>query len=549
MIAISIQHGTIIQGGDTVLRQMHLEVYQGDRLGVVGRNGSGKSTLLRVMDGSAPLDQGTVSRKKGFTVGRLRQRPVENDETTVANVLQREFHDLYKLQQELRVLEQQMADLHDPKHLEQVMHKYGMKQDAFHDAGGYEMERRMRSVSAGLGIEHQLTSAWSTLSGGERTKVGLACLLLRQPDVLLLDEPTNHLDVAALEWLAEYIHHYPGTVVLVSHDRSLLADTATRIADVEDQSVTLYESPYHAYVQTKEENLMRQFQQYEDQQKKIKKMKQSIKQLKEWANRANPPNAGMHRQAKSMEKALAKMEVLPKPVLHRPSMRVQLAQSQRTGNDVVTMIDIAKQWDQTTLFHSIDMHIRMGERVAIVGANGSGKTTLMRILTGEIRSDKGIIDIGSNVCFGRMTQHMETFHASATVLEAFRDTAHVDEGQARNILAQFLFYGADVFKRTHDLSGGERTRLRIAQMMYEDINVLVLDEPTNHLDIESQEALEEALKQFPGTIITISHDRYFLNQLFTVTYWLDSGVLQKYEGTYAYAVQKRQEAQLLQRHD
>lgn len=365
-------------------------------------------------------------------------------------------------------------------------------------------------------------------------------MLLQKPDLLLLDEPTNHLDLFAVEWLEQFLKEYNGTVMVISHDRYFLDEVVTKIFDLEDGEIHVYHTNYSRFVEEKEERLLQEFQAYQEQQKKIKKMKEAIKRLREWANQANPPNEGLHKRARSMERALERMEKLKKPILERKQMGLQFEGQERSGKDVVVMKEVSKGFAEHLLFNEANLHVRFQERAAIVGRNGTGKTTLLKLLLEQIEPDAGEIRIGSSVKIGYLSQHAYG-NRKSNVLEAFREYVAVTEGEARHILAKFLFYGPAVFKKVTQLSGGEKMRLRLAQLMYQDINFLILDEPTNHLDIESREVLEEALEQYNGTILAVSHDRYFLNKLFEKTYWIDEHKLFEFAGNYAWARQKWEE--------
>ncbi|EEM73671.1 ABC transporter ATP-binding protein uup [Bacillus thuringiensis serovar andalousiensis BGSC 4AW1] len=365
-------------------------------------------------------------------------------------------------------------------------------------------------------------------------------MLLQKPDLLLLDEPTNHLDLFAVEWLEQFLKEYNGTVMVISHDRYFLDEVVTKIFDLEDGEIHVYHTNYSRFVEEKEERLLQEFQAYQEQQKKIKKMKEAIKRLREWANQANPPNEGLHKRARSMERALERMQKLKKPILERKQMGLQFEGQDRSGKDVVVIKEVSKGFADHPLFNEVNLHVRFQERAAIVGRNGTGKTTLLKLLLEQIEPDTGEIRIGSSVKIGYLSQHAYGKRKS-NVLEAFREYVAVTEGEARHILAKFLFYGPAVFKKVTQLSGGEKMRLRLAQLMYQDINFLILDEPTNHLDIESREVLEEALEQYNGTILAVSHDRYFLNKLFEKTYWIDEHKLFEFAGNYAWARQKWEE--------
>ncbi|TCP29802.1 ATPase subunit of ABC transporter with duplicated ATPase domains [Scopulibacillus darangshiensis] len=524
-------------GGQQILKEVSLSLNEGEKAAVVGVNGSGKTTLFNLIAGYENPDQGAVHIKKEATVGYLRQMPVIKKVVTVIDVLKATFEQCVVIEKDMRDIEKQLTAA-DPAKMEKLLKRYGHLQEKFQESGGYEMDARIQATASGLKITTLLDKTFDQLSGGERTKVWLAVQLLKGPDLLLLDEPTNHLDIIALEWLEQFIRHYEGTVLVISHDRQFLDQTVTKIFDLEDGELTAYPYSYSAYVNEKEERLLRAFAAYEDQQRKIKKMQETIKRLKEWANRASPPNAGMHRQAKSMEKALDRIVKLKRPKMDADLMGLSFKGQKRSGDDVIYSENMSMAFGRSQILTDIQFHLRNSEKVAIVGANGSGKSTFLKCLMGELVPSSGIVERGSQATFGILAQ--DAFHneSSMTVIEAFRENLSIVEGQARHILAKFLFYGPDVFKPLKSLSGGERVRLKLAQLMHQGINVLILDEPTNHLDIESREVLEEAIDGFNGTVLAVSHDRFFLNQCFKTTYWLEGGSLYRYEGEYDYAREK-----------
>lgn len=513
------------------------EVAEGQRIGLVGRNGEGKTTLLNILAGDLQPTEGTVTWKKGCAVGLLKQSPDELPELDVEKILLSVFSELMAIQLQLADMEKRMESS-APEELERLLKRYGLMQDDFIQRGGYDIEMRIDQVLNGLKIKSLKHEQWGHLSGGERTKVGLAKLLLQEPDLLLLDEPTNHLDLTAIEWLGSFISHYKGTVVLVSHDRYFLDETVTHIWELDQGELIQYTGNYSAYVKEREARLLIEFQQYQDQQKKIQKMKDTVKRLKEWANRANPPNAGMHRQAKSIEKAIARIELLDRPVLSKKQMALDFQMADRSGKDVVRMEGVWKEFGDRLLFQEASMHIRFGERAAIVGSNGTGKTTLLNMILGREPVEIGEIRLGSGLSIGFLSQHTLEMDNSRTVIEEFRDIVPVSEYDARPLLAKFLFFGNMVFQPVRQLSGGERMRLRLAQLMHMNHNLLILDEPTNHLDLEAKEVMEEALAAFPGTILAVSHDRYFLDKLFPVTFWLQDQSIVRYAGNYSFAKEK-----------
>lgn len=533
----TIQHISKMLGGNTIFEDLSLEIKTGDKLGVVGRNGSGKTTLFTLIAGVEQPDQGSIHFKKGTKIGYLAQIPELEPTKTGMDVLESAFDELKKIQGRMAELEGKMASA-GPDEMEKLLRQYGDLQEEFVSRDGYIMDSEIDKVINGLQLSNFVHQSFNSLSGGEQTKIMLGKLLLTKPDLLLLDEPTNHLDLFAVEWLEEYLTEYPGTVVIVSHDRYFLDRVVTKIADLEEGELQLYHGNYSKFLIEKEQRLMREFQEYEEQQKKIKKMRETIKRLRQWANEANPPNAGLHRRASSMEKALERMEKIRKPLIDPQKMALSFEAAPRSGKEVAVLEGVSKSFGEKRLLSDADLLITWKDRAAIVGRNGTGKSTILKILLGELSIDSGNCKLGSSVKIGFLSQHFTITNPKARLIDVFREEVSVAEGEARHILAKFMFYGPDVFKRISDLSGGERMRLRLAQLMHQDVNLLMLDEPTNHLDIESREVLEDALEDFSGTIIAVSHDRYFLNKLFTRTVWIENGTLTTFEGPYDWARKK-----------
>ncbi|MBE1555785.1 ribosomal protection-like ABC-F family protein [Sporosarcina limicola] len=538
----TIQNISKMLGGNIIFEELSLEIKTGDKLGVVGRNGSGKTTLFKLVSGIEQPDNGFIHYKKGTKIGYLAQIPSFGKETTGHDILYSAFQELKEMQEKMSELETMLANTENGE-MEKLLYIYGDLQEKFAQRDGYVMDSEVEKVINGLQLKSFVGRSFEKLSGGEQTKIMLGKLLLTKPDLLLLDEPTNHLDLFAVEWLEDYLKDYPGTIVIVSHDRYFLDCVVMKIADLEEGELHLYHGNYSSFIKEKEERLMREFQDFEEQQKKIKKMKESIKRLRLWANEANPPNAGLHRQARNMERALERMEKVRKPLIDPKKMSLSFEAAPRSGKEVVVMENVSKAFGEQELLKGANLHVYWKDRTAIVGRNGSGKSTLLKILLGELPVDRGLSKLGSNVKVGFLSQHFEIINPKARLIDVFRDGVSVAEGDARHILAKFMFYGPDVFKRIADLSGGERMRLRLVQLMHQDINFLVLDEPTNHLDIDSREVLEEALEDFTGTIMAVSHDRYFLNKLFPRTAWLENGEIMTFEGPYNWAREKWQELQ------
>jgi len=541
MLACSVSQISKMYGGNSMFENITFEINEKDRIGLVGRNGSGKTTLLKLMAGLETPDSGQIHWKKELQIGYLAQIPDYHNQSTSKEVLMTAFKGLLQLEKKMRELEEKMSNETNTLKLEKLVADYGHVQDNFSLKGGYEIDANIEKIVNGLKIADLLNKPFSALSGGEKTKVGLALSLLKNPDFLLLDEPTNHLDLPAVEWLGMFLRDYAGTVLVISHDRYFLDEVINKILDLEDGEIECYYTNFSGYIKEKEERLLKEFQAYEEQQKKIKKMKEAIKRLRDWANRANPPNEGLHKRARNMERALERMEKLDRPVLNRKKMNLDIESSARSGNDVMKLENVSKKFGEKFLFKNVNMHIAYQERVAVVGENGTGKSTLIKMMIQQLQPDDGEVRIGSNVNIGYLSQHIFSEVKDETIIEVFRNEVSVTEGEARHILAKFLFYGHTVFRKVSQLSGGERMRLRLAQLMYQDINFLILDEPTNHLDIESLEVLEDTLEHYNGTILAVSHDRYFLNKLFEKFYWIEAKEVHSFGGDYQYAREKMME--------
>ncbi len=532
-------------GGTKIFETLSFDVQEGQRIGLVGPNGTGKTTILKLISGEEDIDGGAIHTKKGLSIGYLSQIPNFDKEVTGHLVLLQAFENLVKKEVRMKELESRMmVSSKEQKVLTNELEEYGHIQEEFTRLGGYEMDSTLMSVANGLGIKSLLEQPFHLMSGGEKTKICLGLILLQKPNLLLLDEPTNHLDIDAIEWLEEYIRTENLTTLIVSHDRYFLDQVVTDIYDLDEGVVVCYHGNYSRFIKEKEKRLIEQFSAYQEQQKKIKKMKDAIRRLRQWANEGNPPNEKFYRKAKSMEKALERMEKLKRPILEKKKMGLELDTSDRSGKDVFVYEGISQSFGSKLLITNFSFTLHHKERVAIVGKNGTGKSTLLKMVLGELKPTLGTVRVGSNVKIGYLSQYIFENLDNQIVIEAFRERVSMTEGDARNVLARFLFYGPAVYKKISSLSGGERMRLRLAQLMYQDVNVLILDEPTNHLDIDSREVLEETLQDFEGSILCVSHDRYFLSQLFSKTLWLDEGKLTLYLGNYEESKQKRSQLKI-----
>ena len=488
------------------------QIYYGEKVGIVGINGCGKSTLLKVIAGIHEItshDKGGVFVPRGASVGYLEQVMPDKSGKKVIDVLHEAFEEVAQIESELRSMEEKMKSIKGEE-LERVFRNYSILQEKYETKGGYDREEKLSKVCIGLNINDSfLNRDFNLLSGGEKTTVMLGKILLQSPDILLLDEPTNHLDMKSVEWLEGYLKSYKGMVLIVSHDRYFLDNVVGKIIEIEDMQNKVYKGNYSSYVKQREENMIKQFEDFKEQQKKIKAMENAIKKLRDWAVRAD--NEKFFKRAASMQKALDKIERIDKPKFEHDNMKLNFKETGRSGKDVIKVKDLCKSFDDKELFKDAEMMIYFQERAALIGSNGCGKTTFLKMLLGEDEDFTGELKLGESVKAAYLPQNITFTDEEATVLEDFREDFEILEGKAREYLAKFMFYGGTVFRKVKHLSGGERIRLKLSKLLYNDINLLILDEPTNHLDIESIENLETALENFKGTIFFISHDRYFIN--------------------------------------
>ena len=509
MIILSAQHIAKSFGVNAVLRDVCLTVQQGDRIGLVGVNGCGKSTLMRILAGLDAQDGGEISLVRGLRVGYLAQQNMVTSGETVWNELQKVYEQVFAMEKKLRELEDEMAHAHtDAQRFAQLSADYDRLTQRFEEADGYSWKSMVSGVLNGLGFKPaQYDQCVDSLSGGEQTRLCLARLLLQKPDLLLLDEPTNHLDMETLQWLENYLAAYKGSVLVISHDRYFLDHVCTGIVEILMGSSEQYNGNYTRYIAQRQERFESRMRAYEIQQKEIERQQAIIARYRMF-NREKSIRA-----AESREKALDRMEKLEKPVDER-AIRFSFEARRRTGEDVLQLTEISKSFGEKHLFHDLTLRVRAGDRVALIGPNGVGKSTLIKIIVGEEQPDTGFIRYGSNVDIGYYDQHQSTLHADKTALDEIWDRfPQMEQSNVRGALGMFLFTGDDVFKPIHTLSGGEKGRVALTALMLRKDNLLLLDEPTNHLDMDSREVLEDALADFGGTIITVSHDRYFINRI------------------------------------
>ena len=525
-------------GDKHILKQVSFHLEDHEKAAIVGINGAGKTTLLKIMIGELAADEGVVALSKGTTIGYLAQHQDLDSENTIYEALLEVKRPVIEMEERIRSLELKMHSASGDA-LEAMLAEYSRLNHAFELADGYAYKSEVTGVLKGLGFsEDEFTKPINTLSGGQKTRVSLGKLLLTKPDVLLLDEPTNHLDMESIAWLETYLKSYAGSVIIVAHDRYFLDRVVTKIVELDNGIGTMFSGNYSAYSDKKAMLRDAKIRAYLNQQQEIRHQEAVIAKLKSF-NREKSI-----RRAESREKMLDKIERVEKPVDIDDSMDIRLEPDVISGNDVLTVRELSKSFDAQPLFSHVDFDIRRGERVAIIGNNGTGKTTLLKIINGLLEADSGEIRLGSKVHIGYYDQEHQVLHMDKTLFEEIQDTyPDMNNTQIRNTLASFLFTGDDVFKLIRDLSGGERGRVSLAKLMLSDANFLLLDDPTNHLDITSKEILESALCRYTGTVLYVSHDRYFINRTATRILDLTSQSLINYIGNYDYYLEKKDDVE------
>lgn len=527
-------------GAELILSNIKIEIQTNDRIAIVGRNGAGKSTLLKIMSGRLSYDEGEIHKPKDVTLGYLAQNTGLESNQSIWNEMLQVFQHLVNQEKDLRKMEMQMGDpvlMENPEAYQQLLSKYDSKQQSFKTEGGYQYEADIKAVLNGLHFQdYDLTTPINELSGGQKTRLALGKLLLSKPDILVLDEPTNHLDIETLTWLEGYLNSYSGAVVIVSHDRYFLDKTVNTVYEISRNHSTKFHGNYSKYLEQKAANYERDMKQFEKQQAEIKRMEDFIQK--------NIVRASTTKRAQSRRKQLDKMEVMDKPNGDEASAKFSFNINKRSGNDVLKLKDLAFQYDdgEDYIFSNLSFDASRGDSIALVGPNGVGKTTLLKTIIGDLQTSKGTIQIGTNVQIGYYDQEQTKLHSSKSVLmELWDDYPMMNEKDIRTVLGNFLFTGDDVLKPVSALSGGEKARLALAKLMMEKSNLLILDEPTNHLDLDSKEVLESALIDFPGTILFVSHDRYFINKIATQIVEMQPKQATMYLGDYDYYLDKKEE--------
>lgn len=532
---LSCSHISKSFGTDVILDDISFHIEDYEKTAIVGINGAGKSTLLKIIVGELSADQGEITLSKGKTLGYLAQHQDLTSHRTIYEELLEVKRSVLQMEERIRSLELEMKHAKGEQ-LEKMLETYTRLTHQFELENGYSCQSEIIGVLKGLGFsEEDFKREISTLSGGQKTRVSLGKLLLSKPDIILLDEPTNHLDMESIAWLETYLLNYKGAVIIVAHDRYFLDRVVTKIVELDLGHGSVFQGNYSAYSQKKALVRQAQMKAYLNQQQEIRHQEEVIAKLKSF-NREKSI-----KRAESREKMLAKIEVLEKPTEVNDEMNIRLEPDITSGNDVLTIKNLGKSFGYNHLFSHVDIDIKRGERVAVIGSNGTGKTTLLKIINQMLPADTGEITFGTKVHIGYYDQEHQVLHMEKTLFDELQDTyPDLNNTRVRNILAAFLFTGDDVFKRIGDLSGGERGRVSLAKLMLSNANFLILDEPTNHLDITSKEILEHALNQYTGTVLYVSHDRYFINQTATRILELTGETFLNYIGNYDYYLEKKE---------
>ena len=523
-------------GTDEILKDISFLINRGEKAAIIGSNGAGKSTLLKIITGEISRDSGEVITEKGAVMGYLAQYQGQDEEGSILEIVLSARKDLLLLEEQIRSMEEEMRRTAGDE-LEKLLERYHTASHQFERNGGHTFRSEAAGILKGLGFgEEEFGKTMQMLSGGQKTRVSLAKLLALQPDILLLDEPINHLDLSSIQWLEGFLQNYRGAVILVAHDRYFLDRIVTKVIDISFHRAKVYKGNYSEYVSQKELEQLTLQNSYEKQQKEIAHQQEVIDKLKSF-NREKSV-----RRAESRQKTLDKMERLEAPKTENNQMKLTLEPEIASGKDVLEVENLSKSYDGQVLFSGISFDIHRGERIAILGDNGTGKTTILKIINGLVDADAGTIRKGANVTIGYYDQEQQNLSGEKTLFEEMQDAyPNLNNTRVRNVLAAFMFTGDDVYKRIDALSGGERGRISLAKLMLSGSNFLILDEPTNHLDMESKEILERAIRQYTGTVLYVSHDRYFVNKTADKILELTTEGLTLYYGNYDYYIEKKQQ--------
>lgn len=532
MIEIELNNIKKNYGLKNILDGFNLQLKTGEKVALIGQNGSGKSTILKLISKQEDIDSGTINIRNGAKIGILNQiYENKKEDISVKDFLYKSFEEVLIIEKKLNELEDKMSSETDTSKIEQIVKEYGRVQEKYLLVGGYEIQEKFNKICSKFYIdEMMLNRNYNLLSGGEKTRVNLAKLLLTEPDILLLDEPTNHLDIHSLEFLEELILKYKGTVLIVSHDRYFLDKVITKTILLENGKENIYYGNYSYFLKEDERRTLIQFENYKNQQKQIEKMKESIATLRKFGELAK--NEMFFKRAKSIEKRLEKMDIPNKIDLDKKSLNLNFKMQNRSGDDVLKIENLEKSFSGKVIFQKVNLSLNYGEKVALLGKNGSGKSTLIKIILNQDNIFDGKLKLGTSIKIGYIPQNIIFEDENKTVLDYFLEGNNFSETEARNKLARYGFRNENVFKKIGKLSGGEKVRIMIIKLIQKDTNFLILDEPTNHIDIDTREILEEALEQYKGTLLFVSHDRFFINKLANRVLNIEDGNIKSYYGNY-----------------
>lgn len=538
MIVLSCKNISKSYVVDAILDGITFAINDGEKVGLVGLNGAGKSTLLDILAEKTPMDSGEIYISKECKIGYLEQNTQIESEKSIFDEVMEVFQPLIEMEKNLRQLEEQISiegQKENSQSLKSLMDEYAHLMEEFQNQNGYGFKSEIKGTLKGLGFtENQFSMPVSLLSGGQKTRVMLAKLLLSKPDILLLDEPTNHLDIDAIDWLEKYIKEYKGAAIIISHDRFFLDNTVSKIFYLERSNLKIYNGNYTSFMKKRKEELEILEKKYEEQQKEISRQEEIIRRFMSYGGQR------YIRQAQSRQKMLEKMKKIQLPIRENKKTKIKFEPKVKSGNDVLSVENLSKSFGETELFSNVNFKIYRGEKVGLIGPNGIGKTTLFKMIMGKERFNDGTIDLGHHVHIAYFDQELSNLNEDKTIVdEIWDDNPSLDHYQIRSLLAQFLFYGDDIFKEISELSGGEKNRVALLKLMMSNANFLLMDEPTNHLDIDSKEVLENALLNYEGTLLVISHDRYFLNKVANKILDLSKEGITEYLGNYSYYLEKK----------
>lgn len=540
MISISCTDITKYYGIDLILKDVSFTISAGEKVGLIGKNGAGKTTLFNILAGELSYDSGNIFYGKDISIGYLKQSHELDSEMTLFEYCFQVFEDVIKLEQQIRDMEHEIAavSVEHGELPESLSEEYHQLTEAFEAKNGYAIKSQVQGILIGLGFaEEEFTRKINSLSGGQKSRLNIARLLLTSPDVLFLDEPTNHLDINAIVWLENYLRSYTGTIILVSHDRYFLDQVVTKIIEIENHKVLEHTGSYSEFMRHKRQRLEAMEREYEKQQKEIDRQEEIIRRFKGHGTEK------LAKRARSREKALEKIDVLDKPTTDNRRAKIKFTSKQKSGYEVLHVDNLSKAFDRKTIFDSVNLSVYADDIIGLIGPNGVGKSTILKILTEQLPSTTGTIKLGHNVIVGYYDQDQSNLSANNTLFDEISDEVPMfNNTEIRTLLGSFLFNGDDVFKDVSSLSGGEKGRLSLLKLMLSKANFLLLDEPTNHLDIPSKEALEDAISEFEGTILLVSHDRYFLNKVCSKILYLEENGITEYLGNYDYYLEKEAEA-------